>query len=251
MAARRKTHQDMSSLDPVRKIIVVDATIDGLRKFIAERGLRPGDRLPPERDLATALSVSRNSLREALKSLSVQGVLDIRHGSGIYVREQSLEPFVASMVGLLSAERALFVELIEARQTVDAVLVGLAAERATPDDLVAIAAFLEREGNPSEAQMRVFEVEFEKLLGRAAHNRILLPVQQLVHELWIQRLQELGHIPRPRHASHADHVEIFEYVKRRDRAGAQARMLKHLEAGLAEAIESNRRAESAEKPPET
>src|SRR5215210_7510891 len=97
--------------------------------LITERRLRPGDRLPPERELAATMGVSRSSLREALRALAMLGVTEMRHGDGTYLT--SLEPgALMRPVGLvLALSESGVQELFEARKLVEPGLAALAAER--------------------------------------------------------------------------------------------------------------------------
>src|SRR3954463_12239618 len=97
--------------------------------LITERQLRPGDRLPPERELAASMGVSRSSLREALRALAMVGVTEMRHGDGTYLT--SLEPdALMRPVGLvLALSDSGLEELFEARKLVEPGLAALAAER--------------------------------------------------------------------------------------------------------------------------
>jgi len=87
-----------------------------LRAYVADQGLKPGDRLPSERALVEALKVSRVSLRQATVSLEVQGLLEVRHGGGIYVRSLNVDPERLKM--MLTRRRGL-PEVLEAREAID------------------------------------------------------------------------------------------------------------------------------------
>ena len=110
-----------------------------LRVYVQEHGLRPGDRLPSERVLAGALKVSRVSLRQATVSLEVQGLLEVRHGGGIYVRSLNVDP--ERLKTMLTLRRRL-PDVLEAREAIECILARLAAQRRTDTDLAVIDASL-------------------------------------------------------------------------------------------------------------
>ena len=106
-----------------------------LREYVQEHGLVPGDRLPSERVLSDALKVSRVSLRQATVSLEVQGLLEVRHGGGIYVRSLDVDP--ERLKTMLTRRRRL-PEVLEAREAIECMLARLAAQRRTDADLASI-----------------------------------------------------------------------------------------------------------------
>src|SRR5690606_41971721 len=114
---------------PVKKNAIAEEIIARLLGLIRDRQLQPGDKLPPERELAAMLGVSRPSLREALRALSVMNVLELRQGDGTYV--SSLEPdLLVEHLGLvLSIDDSTFLPLLDTRNIVAVGIVALAAER--------------------------------------------------------------------------------------------------------------------------
>ena len=111
-----------------------------LYEHISEGGLQPGDRLPPERELAARLRVSRASLAQALVALEVLGVIDVRHGDGAVVMEHSSD---RQVVAALRAHHDRLPDVLEARAALEVKLASLAAARRTDADLMAIDATLD------------------------------------------------------------------------------------------------------------
>src|SRR5919202_5314122 len=118
------------AIDPERRGTTSEEVIQRLREMIHRGELRPGDRLPPERDFAKMLGVSRPTLRAGIRSLSAVGVLESRQGAGTFVVEAGASPPLhtsplrplASLHGFTSAE------MFEARQSLEMAIAGLAAE---------------------------------------------------------------------------------------------------------------------------
>lgn len=200
-----------------------------LQAYVREQGLEPGDRLPSERELAQALRVSRASLRQATVSLEVQGLLEVRHGGGIYVR--SLDPDPERLKAMLMRRRRL-PEVLEAREAIECMLCVLAAQRRTVDDLqeidVAIAA-MEAEIVAGGLGDRADGV-FHRAVAGAAKNRLLLDVMQALEDpIQETRMLSLSEPGRPRR-SLMDHRRIADAIRRRDPRGADTAMRRHLKA---------------------
>lgn len=192
-----------------------------------EHELRPGDRLPSERVLAQALKVSRVSLRQATVSLEVQGILEVRHGGGIYVRSLNADP--ERLKAMLTRRRRL-PEVLEAREAIECMLARLAAQRRTETDLAAIDAAV-RAMAADIASGGIGEVadrRFHTAIAHAAKNKLLDDVMQAledpIHETRLESLSEPGRPPR----SLGDHRRIAEAVRREDPRGAERAMRNHL-----------------------
>src|SRR5215208_2692189 len=132
-----------SDLSPF--VTVTERVVDELRAFIAENDLQPGQKLPPERVFLTQLGVSRSSLREAVRVLSTLGLIDVRHGDGMYVaagadtwRESSKAIFDAT------EEHALR-NLVETRLGIEMAAVTVAAQRAPQEDLDRLQEFVDEQ----------------------------------------------------------------------------------------------------------
>src|SRR5439155_1183121 len=122
------TTQGASLFQPVRRSRVSTDIVRQIQDLIAAEHLQPGDRLPGERELADALSVSRQSVREALRVLDYLGVVVVRPGEGTFVATTPPAPVDASLYSLLS-ERSFLLDLLEARRILEEGIVHLAARR--------------------------------------------------------------------------------------------------------------------------
>lgn len=199
---------------------------------LIERGeYRPGERLPPERDLAKQLGVSRPSVREALIALEVEGYVEVRIGSGVYVL--GARP-VARERGELPADSGPF-ELIKARWLIEAECAALAAKSATRAQVKAIADALEamearrRQGEMPLEEDRLFHLRIAEASGNSA-------LALVVKTLWDQRAGPLfrrleDHYDTPQLWGHAsrEHRAIVDAIARRDAAGARAAMRRHMD----------------------
>lgn len=171
---------------------IPDDIADQLRQAIFARKYLPGDRLPPERDLAQQLGVHRASVRQALKRLEIQGLLRIRHGDGIFVRDFLTEGNVSVLEAYLFSKEGQNLEsfrnIQEFRILVQREMARLAALRRTQNDLSALDLILSTEEQESDpATFRRLDWEFFQSIARASHNILytfLLNSVRPLHERW-------------------------------------------------------------------
>jgi GntR family transcriptional repressor for pyruvate dehydrogenase complex len=222
-------------LAPIERTSVADEIVKRLVDLILEGRLKPGDKLPSERELMRQLSVGKSSLREAIKTLRALGVVDVAVGEGMFVGrgETSLLSRPLSW-GLLLSQRSAE-EVIEARSCVEGKLAALAAERATDAELAAIAdrlAAMRASVQDAEAYSQC-DLEFHQAIARAAHNRLLydlLGSLRHILRIWVAEVVEAME-NEARRESLAGHVSIYEAVRSRDPEAAQRAMEAALERG--------------------
>lgn len=154
---------------------LTDDAIDQIKAMIVSGELRPGDRLPPEKDLAERLGLSRNSLREAVKALEVIRVVDVRRGDGTYVT--SLEPALlleAISFGLdLHNDRSVL-ELFAVRRILESHAAGLAAQRVDAEQIALLADEVDAvDGATSLDELVAHDVRLHRLIATFSGNRYL------------------------------------------------------------------------------
>jgi DNA-binding FadR family transcriptional regulator len=203
---------------------------DQIRALIGTGEVSPGARLPAERDLARQLGVSRPSLREALIALEVEGLLDVRVGSGIYVTQ----PDSRAHGAVLSDASGPF-EVIRARWMIEGECAALAAKHGSPAQLRAIRkahADLQKEAkrhhNPLDAD-RTFHVRIAEATGNSA-------LELVVQTLWDQRVGPLyraleSKLEYPAMAAETidEHETVLDAILARDPAAARAAMRRHMD----------------------
>jgi GntR family transcriptional repressor for pyruvate dehydrogenase complex len=156
-------------------VSVTDEAIARIREMIAGGDLKPGDRLPKEADLAALLGLSRNSLREAVRALSLVHVLDVRQGDGTYVTglepERLLEA-VGFMVELRHGSSLL--EVFEVRRMLEPAATAKAAEGITAEQLAALERLMDAaEASGTAAELVEYDMEFHRVVVEAAGNQVL------------------------------------------------------------------------------
>ncbi|GAB2894921.1 FadR/GntR family transcriptional regulator [Streptomyces mayteni] len=157
------------------RVSVTDDAIEAIKQMIVDGELRPGDRLPPEPDLAERLGLSRNSLREAVRALSLIHVLDVRRGDGTYVT--SLEPalLMDAMGFVVDFHRDdTVLELLEARRIIEPATTELAALKMPTADIEGLSALLDSLGErPTVDQLVENDLEFHRRIAAGSGNAML------------------------------------------------------------------------------
>jgi len=198
-----------------------------IQNLIQEENIKAGERLPSERDLASKLSVSRTSLREALIALELGGIIEVRGGSGVYVSEQETQN------DMLEVGPGPF-EVLAARRMIEAEVAALAAKMATDSAIDAIlVAVLEMEKHHDDRSgNEQADRNFHLAIARATGNSAMVGV---IEYLWNQRgslwhkLKEHFQTEELRKQTLNDHRAILEAIASHDVAGARQAMRAHLE----------------------
>ncbi len=216
---------------PVRKTRVFEGVARQIQRLIAEGALSPGDRLPPERELAERFQVSRGSVRDAIRTLEIVGLVAARQGEGTVVADVSPEAMVAPLASVLVRKRELIAELLDVRTIIEPALAARAARRATDRDVARLEDVLRRQrARMLKGESTVEEdSEFHSLLADAAHNQVMLKVldvlMDLLRETRARSLQVEGRLQR----SFAGHRRVLEAIRRRDPDAAERAVRRHLE----------------------
>ncbi|MEZ3177930.1 FCD domain-containing protein [Streptomyces pimonensis] len=216
-----------------RKGTVTQRAIERITAMIREGELEPGERLPTERELAARLGISRSSMREAIRALTALGVVEARHGSGIYVTRLEagdlLETF--GVVADLSRGPRL-VELLEVRRVLESTATALAAARITPERLAEVGkhlAAMNATDDPEEilAHDLAFHREIAAAAGNATMAAILEGLSSRTFRARVWRgYQEEGAFARTRR----EHAAIHRALAARDPEAARAAAATHVDA---------------------
>ena len=180
----------MNAFQPVKSEKVSERVIRQIKDTILSGGMKPGDRLPPERELVEWFQVSRISIREALKSLETSGLLTIKPGSGVFVAHLNSKPMSDSLSSLLRIQRASVNQLTEARAIFEPSIARLACERMSPEDLRKLERNIEETSAMlrSNRSARTKNIEFHALIAESTHN----PVLTLTVKTLLDVLQEMS-----------------------------------------------------------
>ena len=179
-------------LKPIKKSRLYESAVDQIRSLILADNYKPGDRLPSERYLAEQLSIGRPSVREALRILGAMGLIEIRVGSGTYVRDVTLLPYIESLIALISSrlksQEEDILKLWEVRKILEAGNVGLACPRMTPRHLGKMEECVrEMEKNLENREAFIpTGVQFHREIAEATENEILIMLWNHVWDLILQ-----------------------------------------------------------------
>src|SRR5438128_10060533 len=167
-----------AEFEAVRKTRVYEGVARQIESLISEGSLKPGDKLPSERELAERLQVSRSSLRDGIRRLELLGLVEARHGEGTIVRDLSADSLVSPIASMLVRKRQLVAELLDVRKMLEPPLAGRAATNASADDIVHLADILRRQGEKVRRGELAIEEdsEFHYNIARAARNSVIMKV---------------------------------------------------------------------------
>jgi len=220
----------MAELRVVRKARRYQQVAEQIERLIFKGVLKPGDCLPPERDLAQKFGVARSSIRDAIRTLEVMGLLDPRQGHGTVVREVSADALVVPLASLLMRKREMIAELVDVRRMIEPALAARAALNASEEELAHLADILERQkrkmrrGEPTIDE----DSEFHYAIALAARNSVVLKVVDLLMDLLRESRARSLQVPGRLERSVAGHRRILLALQRRDPNAAEAAVRKHL-----------------------
>jgi GntR family transcriptional repressor for pyruvate dehydrogenase complex len=213
----------------VRRNRVYEEVAKQIERLILKK-LQPGDKLPSERDLAEMLRVSRGSIRDAIRSLELIGLVEARQGTGTIVRkvsDDSVNPFANA----LKRRKELVTELLDFRKMLEPSLAARAATHASPEEVLEMEEILRRQeeklhqGDAAVAE----DTEFHYNVALASDNSVVLKVIDILMDLLRDtRARSLQVEGRPQ-KSLSGHRRILAAIKRHDPMAAEAAMRRHLE----------------------
>ena len=209
-----------------------EQVLSHIRNLIERGQLRPGDRLPAERDLATQIGVSRPTVRVGLHALAAMGVVQSRHGSGTYIPEGP--PTLGSEpLSLLAALHGFTrEEMYEARRLLEVGAAGLAAERATPEQLATLADEVSNLFATLDDPVRflVHDITFHRSVAAASGNPIIASLVEMVSALYYDHRRETAKQASDRDLKEAAelHRRIYQAIRARDPEEARNAMNEHL-----------------------
>lgn len=236
------------AIDPERIGTTSESVVIQLREMIQRGELRPGDRLPPERDLAKLLGVSRPTLRAGIRSLAAVGVLQSRQGAGTFVVDAEGSPALdSSPLRLMAALHGFTTgEMFEARQSLEMAIAGLAAERATGDQMASMAEELAGMYATMDEpeQYLLHDMNFHQMVAAASGNRILTALMNMVATILYDVRRKTVSRAHDLKESAEMHRQIYRAIRDRNPEAARLAMRDHLR--LAQKAQEEEAMESAD-----
>ena len=212
---RRRLHEDI---------------VQQFHALIRDGALKHGDRLPAERELAEQFQVSRSSVREAIRSLELQGLVVSKPGAGTFVSTENLDSVVALLASTFNAGADVLRDAFEMRHLLEPPIAALAAQRATPEEVARLREILEDQQRQIDRGDTGVESDtaFHFALAAATHNAALIKVVSAVEDVLQHSRGQSLEEPGRRQRSLASHRHILERVEAGDPQGAQQAMDHHL-----------------------
>ncbi|HTC50081.1 MAG TPA: FadR/GntR family transcriptional regulator [Candidatus Aquilonibacter sp.] len=219
-----------SDFEAVRKNKVYEEVARQIERLILKK-LKPGDKLPSERELAELLQVSRSSIRDAIRGLELMGLVEPRQGAGTIVREVSADTVVNPFGTALKHKQALVSELLDFRKMLEPPLAARAAAHASPDEITEMEEILLRQEAKLERGETTIpeDAEFHYTIALASGNSVVLKVLDILMDLLRDtRERSLQVEGRPK-KSLIGHRRILTAIKRKDAEAAKSAMRRHIE----------------------
>jgi len=221
-----------AEFEAVPRTKLYQKVVKQVQDIIRDGLLRPGDMLPPERELAERLQVSRGSLREAILALESMGLVEPRHGEGTIIRDLSAAPLVNQLSVMLVQKRALVGELLEFRLMVEPTLAARAAANATEEEIVHLEEILSRQKAKVEQGDLAIEEDskFHYAIAQAARNSVVLKVLDVFMD-YLRESRELSlQVEGRPQRSLNSHRRILNAIARKNPAAAEKAMRRHITA---------------------
>ena len=216
---------------PVLKHSLADRLAQRIRHSIQTGDYSQGDRLPAIMEMARRFGVGHPTVREALKKLETMGVVEIRHGSGVYVSRSYEVLVLASPDYSGTVTRKLLVDLIQTRTPIEMQSVALAAQNATEEHLQEMRRLLTTAGASlhDDNVLNAVNMAFHKQIALASGNTVLAQLLDVLRELFTEEQRLILGIFGSRERDHQEHLGILEALEQRDEALGVERMRTHLE----------------------
>lgn len=222
------------NLKPIRTKKIYEQIVDQIGVLVADGMLKPGDRLPSERELVERFQVSRASIREAISALELMGLIEVRAGEGTYIRQVNIDAVIAPLAWMLFIEKDTDIELYEVRKILEVEAAGIAAVRANEDEirdlyealeLMRIDLNIDRLGEDADHH-------FHYAIARATHNKILIRLMNTISDTMRKTLKtsrsKLYENKCTPERLYQEHLSIYNAIKDHNMKAAEQLMLDHL-----------------------
>jgi GntR family transcriptional regulator, transcriptional repressor for pyruvate dehydrogenase complex len=216
--------------DPIVRRSVAEQVAQRILGLVKAGSLKPGDQLPPERDLAASLQVSRPSVREAIRGLTILGVIRTRQGGGAYVSELDADVLLEPLHFFISLEERNIRELYDARMLIESDVARRAAENISDEDLARLEELLKLQAlvleNPSG--FRASDSAFHDIIWRGCGNAFLTRIGKSLNVIGLEFRRMASETAGVLAQSHKDHRHILDALKARDPAAAAEAASAHM-----------------------
>ena len=219
----------MELFSGIKKLRVHEQIVERVRERIVKGDLNPGDRLPSERNFAETFKVSRNSVRDAFLTLQLMGLVESRHGDGVYITRVTPESLVAPLAAIVATKKELVAELMDARKVLEPPIARFAAKRATPDDIKDMERALKEQEQRAKEGGSVGESDyaFHYAIALATKNEVVVLV--INHIIDLLKESSADWSDERTKSSIEGHHTILLAIEEHDEERARNAMLAHLQ----------------------
>jgi GntR family transcriptional repressor for pyruvate dehydrogenase complex len=218
---------------PIRTSKISDEVYKQLVSLISGGHLKPGEKLPSEREMASDLGISRQSIREALYRAEIMGLIEVRQGEGSFVLSSIREPLKSPLLVLLEEEAGRIFEFLEVRKLIEGWCAEKAATEATAEDLEKMEGILEKmeRSAPGDREWETMDVKFHLAIAAATHNVIAIHIMEALKESFgsFFTFRKVLTKPERKELLWQHHDAIYRAISQRDRSLAKRKLIYHLD----------------------
>jgi GntR family transcriptional repressor for pyruvate dehydrogenase complex len=228
----RKAKLSGPKIRPINKTTISDEIVEQIMRLIERGDLQPGQRLPSERELCVQFGTGRSSLREALRCLSIVGVLHARVGEGTSVAVDSGKFLGTILQWRLVTEQRDIKNLMEVRIALEGVTAASVARNWTEEDLLPLDELIEEMGTVVNDRKKFtnLDLEFHLHLAKVSGNSLVMDLISMIRGQLARALSRVLTLPNARPLSLEEHIQIMQKIRERDPEGAREAMSHHLQA---------------------
>ncbi|HEX9109419.1 MAG TPA: FadR/GntR family transcriptional regulator [Longimicrobiales bacterium] len=220
-----------STTQRLARLSLSDRLARQIQLLIQEGEYQKGDRLPSIMEMARTFGVGHPTVREALKKLQTVGVVQIRHGSGVYVSRADHVLVVAAPDFTGGVTKKLLLDLVEARLIMETQSAALAAQHAAPEHLAEMRRLLDTAGAnlQDDDLLNSVNMAYHREIAQASGNAVLAQLLEVLRDLFADEQRVILGMTDSRERDHEEHVQILEAMEKHDDCLASELMRQHLE----------------------
>jgi len=213
---------------PIERVDVYRSILGQLESVV--QALKPGDRMPSERELVERLNVSRVSVREALRALESMGKIEIRRNAGSFVRDAADDMLATYFRNLAPIDFTFLQNLTDIRAAIeDRVALSVVDREVELSEVLGVLKQMESELGAEEHEPGSLDLRFEAALGKLSGNPLLAALQRAVHQSWVEAWSVCGIAPGSRELLLKEHYAIYEAIRDRDIPSVRRRIADHVD----------------------
>jgi GntR family transcriptional regulator, transcriptional repressor for pyruvate dehydrogenase complex len=204
--------------EPLHKTRIFESIVKQILEQIRDGDLSPGDRLPSERELSDMFQVSRNSVREALRTLEMMNYVEIRSGEGVFIKEISLDELMGPLVSSISSDKSMILDLLDVRDVIEVEMARRAAIYSTDHDIKNLQECLDRsiESVKNGGLGLKEDSDFHSIIAQSTQNSAFVMLMNLIKDSLTLSREATLKIPGQPERTIADHTKVYEAIVNRN-----------------------------------